>query len=48
MIMADQENEFVVQKANIITVAKANKQAEESYKKSTSNIVQPPKSQIIT
>lgn len=48
MIMADQEGEFVFDKTNIITTSKANKQAEESYTKSTSNIVQPPKSQIIT
>ena len=48
MIMADPESEFIVEKANIITVAKANKQAEESYIKRTSNIVQQPKSQIIT
>lgn len=48
MIMANQDSTFTFNKSNIITITKANKQAEESYTKSTSKIVQPPKSQIIT
>ena len=48
MIMADKEAELDFLKSTVITVAKANTQAQDAYTQSISNIVQPSKSSIIT
>lgn len=48
MLMADKESEFDFLKSTLITVAKANNQAQDAYSQSISSIVQPAKSSIIT